>query len=285
MLQSLQYSQPEHQQWAHGHGDWNKFHQEWLTHHPDWDHHGDWWRHGHGGWWWGPWWDWDAWWWPGPYWNYWAWYPWDYPYWNYGEPYCYGYGGIAPYANYNPWESQFSPDDQGSTLFPEEQPLPPSGEMGGRARASNDYYAPAEEAFRQRDYRQALRLAEHATVEDPRDARAHLLVSLAAFAQGDYRPAAVEAHAAAALGPVIDWATLYGLYGDVAAYSKQLRALENFVGKNPSAAEARFLLALHYMMGGHNEAARVQFAAALSLSPDDALAAALAKQLAGPAAK
>ena len=62
------------------------------------------------------------------------------------------------------------------------------------------------------DYSDALRLASHATVENPKDAKAHELMSLALFALKDYKGANLEAHEAISLGPPSDWNTLYGYY-------------------------------------------------------------------------
>ena len=48
-------------------------------------------------------------------------------------------------------------------------------------------------------------------MDAPRNAKVHELISLALFALGNYRPAASEAHAAMALGPIADWNDLYAL--------------------------------------------------------------------------
>ena len=98
------------------------------------------------------------------------------------------------------------------------------------------YADQARESFRDGDYRQALRLAQHAAIDMPRDPAVHELMSLALFALKDYRGAAIEAHAALALGPPIDWPTLYTYYGNADTYTAQLRALEGFVRDNPKAA-------------------------------------------------
>ena len=66
-----------------------------------------------------------------------------------------------------------------------------------------------------------------------------------------------------------------GFYGNVDTYTRQLRALERFVAKTPSADEGRFLLGFQYAMLGHQAAARSQFLAALRLAPQDRLAAEL----------
>ena len=91
----------------------------------------------------------------------------------------------------------------------------------------------------------------------------------------EYRGAAMEAHAVAALGPIPDWPTLYGVYGKVEPYTEQLRALEKFTRKKPEAAEGRFLLGFQYLMAGHRDLAKGEFLKALTLTPKDWLAAKL----------
>lgn len=147
--------------------------------------------------------------------------------------------------------------------------------------SSAAYRTGALTAFRRGDYRQATRLASHALVDAPQDAKAHELLSLALFAAGEYRGAAMEAHAAASLGPVSDWANLFAYYGDASPYTKQLRALEDYVGKNPSAPEAHFLLGYHYMMSGNPKEAKAQFTQVVTQAPRDQLAANLLKKLDG----
>jgi tetratricopeptide (TPR) repeat protein len=60
-----------------------------------------------------------------------------------------------------------------------------------------------------------------------------------------------------------------GLYPDVDAYTKQLRALEDYVRQNPDSADARFDLAYHYLTQGHREEAAKQLADVVRLSPND----------------
>ena len=74
----------------------------------------------------------------------------------------------------------------------------------------------------------------HAAVDEPRNAKIHLLMSLGMFATGEYRGAAMEAHAAAALGKVPDWPEVFGIYGDANVYTEQLRALEKYVREKPA---------------------------------------------------
>ena len=101
------------------------------------------------------------------------------------------------------------------------------------------------------------------------------------FALGNYRGAAIEAHAALALGAPMDWNTLQADYGDVSAYTTQLRALEQYASAHPSAPEARFLLGYQYLMLGYPDQARDQFAEAVKLVPADKLAVKLLASLGG----
>ena len=141
--------------------------------------------------------------------------------------------------------------------------------------AGMEFLTQAEAAFREGRYRDALRLANHAAVEDPRDPKPHELMSLSLFALADYSGAAIEAHARIALGPIADWATIFGYYGDQERYTSQLRALDKYSRENPNSADARFLRAYQYLMSGYIEPAKAQLALAVKLAPNDKLAAEL----------
>ncbi len=154
----------------------------------------------------------------------------------------------------------------------------------GDQAAGAQFFAQAESAFQDGRYHDAQRLAAHAGVESPRNPKAHELMSLSMFAAGDWRGAAIEAHAAIALGPIADWATLFAYYGDQTKYTNQLRALEKYSHENPKAADARFLRAYHYLMTGHTDAAKEQLAEAVKLTPNDKLATELLTKYSGNAA-
>jgi hypothetical protein len=146
------------------------------------------------------------------------------------------------------------------------------------SNAGAEYYSEATNAFHNGQYRDALRLANHAAVESPQNAKAHELMSLAMFASADYRGAAAEAHAALAFGPPAAWATVYGYYGDDSTYTNQLRALEKYSRENPTAADARFLRAYQYLMLGHETAAVEQLRETAKLAPQDRLVAEMLKK-------
>src|SRR5262249_26540239 len=139
--------------------------------------------------------------------------------------------------------------------------------------AASTYFSTAVDAFKSGDYRAALRSAAHAGIEDPRNAKPHELASLALFANGEYRGAAIEAHAALALGKASNWNTMIDYYGGVAEpFTSQLRSLEAYAGQNPTAGEARFMLGYLYQVMGHPDLAKNQFAEAARLVPRDEMA-------------
>jgi hypothetical protein len=72
---------------------------------------------------------------------------------------------------------------------------------------------------------------------------------------------------------------MVGLYPDVDTYNNQLRELEARVRQNSNAASARFLLAYHYMVQGHKDAAATQFQEVVKLEPKDQLSARFAAAL------
>ena len=155
--------------------------------------------------------------------------------------------------------------------------------MGDAATGDDpfDFHGRARAAFAQGDYRNATYLAAHATVDEPRNPKTHLLYSLGMFAMGEYRGAAMESHAVVALGKTPDWPTVYEFYGNVEPYTTQLRALEKYVHDNPSSPEGRFLLGFHYLMDGHPNEAKDELLKALKLAPRDRLAAQLLKEAGG----
>jgi tetratricopeptide (TPR) repeat protein len=155
---------------------------------------------------------------------------------------------------------------------PGNQPAPADQAMGllDAARAT----------FARGDYAGALTECNQAVARLPNNAAAHEFRGLALFALHRYKEAAGPVYAVLSLGPGWDWATLCSFYPRPDAYTEQLRALEQYVASNQDAADARFLLAYHYMIGGHNDAAAEQFQAAVRLNPQDHLSAQLLSAIA-----
>jgi tetratricopeptide (TPR) repeat protein len=140
----------------------------------------------------------------------------------------------------------------------------------------------ARDAFRNGDYRRALATTDQALAQMPNDSVMHEFRALCLFAMRDYRQAAAAVYAVISVGPGWDWTTLCNLYPDVSTYSGQLRALESYCEQNPRTADARFLLAYHYMLGGHNPEAANLLKEVVQLQPNDQLSAQLLKGLTTP---
>jgi tetratricopeptide (TPR) repeat protein len=127
----------------------------------------------------------------------------------------------------------------------------------------------ARDAFYRGNYAQALASVDAALSKTPSDAVLHELRALCLFAMQKYKDAAVTLYAVLSVTPGWDWTTMSGLYPDVDTYTKQLRALEDYVRQNPDSADARFDLAYHYLTQGHREEAAKQLADVVRLSPND----------------
>jgi hypothetical protein len=246
----------------------------WAYHNWNYYPHGYYWGGGWGGWgYWNPFWF-----------SFWGGYP--YGWGGYWPDYFYPYGPV--YASQNPMAAYVYPySDEGQyaanyapapVVAPENtQPVAEGGE--GEAAEGLQYYNDARAAFAQGDYRNAIRLGRHAGVEIPQNPQVYELTSLALFALGDYRDAAMEAHAALALGAPSDWPHLYAYYKDGDRYTGHLRALEKAVGDAPSSAPGQFLLGYHYLMTGAKGEAKAHFTQAAKLTPNDKLAEHILKQL------
>jgi tetratricopeptide (TPR) repeat protein len=137
----------------------------------------------------------------------------------------------------------------------------------------------ARAAFYAGKYEDALTAANKALAAMPNDAVVHEFRALTLFALGKYHDAATTLHPVLAVGPGWDWTTMSSLYPSAETYTGQLRALETNVKSNPNAADARFVLAYHYLTCGHEERAAAEFKKIQSALPNDALTGQLAKML------
>jgi tetratricopeptide (TPR) repeat protein len=127
----------------------------------------------------------------------------------------------------------------------------------------------ARDAFYQGDYAKALASVDAALSKTPNDVVLHQLRALCLFALQKYKEAAGTLYAVLSVAPGWDWTTMSGLYPDVDTYTKQLRALEDYVRQNPDSADARFDLAYHYLTQGHKDEAAKQLKDVSRLVPND----------------
>ncbi len=209
-------------------------------------------------------------------------YSWGYA--SYGNPY---YGGAVsepiviqqPIDNggYQTVTVPASTFDYSQPLDTQSQPPPP--QVADPAVAKFDS---ARESFKRGDYASALRLTDEALKTLPNDATLHEFRALTLFAAGQYEQAAIPLYAVLSVGPGWDWTTMIGLYPTADVYTKQLRALEQFIKKNPKSSGARFVLAYQYLTQGHNSEALGQLKEVQKLAPGDALSAQLIKTLSPP---
>lgn len=148
--------------------------------------------------------------------------------------------------------------------------------------ALQDFEA-ARAAFYQGDHAAALSLTDKALSAMPNDAVIHEFRAQVLFAQGKYKDAAAGLYAVLAAGPGWDWTTMLSLYPSVDVYTKHLRALEQ-VARERGTAEARFVLAYHYLTMGYKDSAIYQLKQLQKLTPNDPLAKELLIMAGGPEA-
>jgi tetratricopeptide (TPR) repeat protein len=223
-----------------------------------------------------------------------------YPAYGYGGLYSYfptwgmtsyagwGLGPVATnwlYSGYtNPYYASFvaaQPVATTSIVYDYSQPInvtvTPSDESA--ATSTEQVFSAARDAFLAGDYQRAIDLADQVLKQTPNVPVVHELRALALFALGRYDEAAAVEYAVLSAGPGWNWSTLVGLYPSVDTYTKQLRALEEYSNSHPNSASAHFLLAVHYLVQEHTDAAAAQFERVVQLQPNDQLSASFVKAL------
>ena len=149
---------------------------------------------------------------------------------------------------------------------------------------NNPYRTQAEQAFRNSNYGEAVRLANHALVESPNDGKLMLLYSQGLFAVGDYQGAAGAIHRAASMLNPEEWGYVvqnYAKYYQGNGFVDQMSRLESFLKANPDAAYARFLRGYQFGFLGQNGVAIRDLNRALELESRDQLAAELVTRFGG----
>jgi Tetratricopeptide repeat len=236
--------------------------------------------------------------------------PWGWGYYSYYNPYWVAPPVGAGYINYGQPMVVAPPAMQGPAQMPPQYPpqYPPGPAPGGldgssappplsqppaagstgspsltdKQQQALGIFDMARALFKRGDYPMALSTANRAIALVPNDTLMHEFRALCLFATKDYQQAAAAVYAVLSIGPGWDWATVSGLYGDPEAYTQELRALEEYCNENPQAPHARFLLAYHYLLEGHNEEAATELEAVIELQPKDQLSAQLLKGLKNP---
>jgi Tetratricopeptide repeat len=239
----------------------------------------------------------------------WGYYPYWNPYWappvggaayiNYGQPIVVA-PPVVPQTGAPQLPPQYGPQGVPQQVAPAPAPggldgaftpppaLPPgaSAAVGSAVTTSQQQalavFDIARELFKKGDYQLALAETNRAIALAPNDTLMHEFRGLCLFATKDYQQSAAAIYAVLSIGPGWDWATVAGLYPDPNVYTQELRALEGYCNENPQAPHARFLLAYHYLLEGHNDEAATEFEAVVELQPKDQLSAQLLKGLKNP---
>ena len=125
-------------------------------------------------------------------------------------------------------------------------------------RLADGHFSWARAASQRGDYDSALLWARSSEAEMPQ-ARTHALLAQIFLAQANFRDAAQGCAQAVAMGPLMDWQTVYGFYGfAMPRFTRQLDALKKFVAENPSSADGHFLLGYEQLALGQAQAGHAQ---------------------------
>jgi tetratricopeptide (TPR) repeat protein len=133
--------------------------------------------------------------------------------------------------------------------------------------------------FKQGDYPGALASIDRAVKSSPNDTVLHEVRGLSLFALGRYPEAAATLNSILAVAPGMDWTTMSSLYGTVDTYTGQLRKLEDFCRSNPGSAAGHFVLAYHYLVGGHADLAAEALKVVVAKQPGDIVSKRLLESL------
>jgi tetratricopeptide (TPR) repeat protein len=140
------------------------------------------------------------------------------------------------------------------------------------ATAADAVFDAALAAFKKGDYAAALAGCDKAVAIAPQDSVIHEVRALSLFALARYPEAAATLNALLAAAPGMDWTTMSSLYGSVDAYTQHLRKLEDFCRTTPDSAAGHFVLAYHYLVGGHAEMAADALRVVVAKQPGDVVA-------------
>jgi tetratricopeptide (TPR) repeat protein len=201
--------------------------------------------------------------------------PWGWGYYSYWNPYWVAPVGGVTYINYSQPVVLAAPAaPRLAAQAPAPSDIAPANQSAVQQHALA-IFDTARASFKQGDYRAALAEADRAVALLPNDSVMHEFRALCLFAMEDYQQAAAAVYAVLSAGPGWDWTTVAGLYSDIGVYGDQLRTLETYRDEDANSADARFLLAYHYMLGGHNKQAAAELKAVVKLEPKDQLSAQL----------
>lgn len=185
-----------------------------------------------------------------------------------------GLGSFAYSSGYLPYNNPYYATSMGGYNYA--QPVPTALAADDNPTATQQFDN-AVAQFKAGEYTTALTSVDNAIQLNPTDPVMHEFRALDLFALQNYKSSAATIHSVLAVGPGWDWTTVSSLYPDIDVYYAQFRSLEQAVAADPTQADARFLLAYHYMTTGNTDAASTQLREVVRIAPTDRLAADLLK--------
>ncbi|MFM7206534.1 MAG: tetratricopeptide repeat protein [Planctomycetaceae bacterium] len=194
----------------------------------------------------------------------------------------YDYSQPVIINNYIPADSAPAAGGEGGQ---QQQPQETAAQQPAQTSPADAAVDSALAQFKAGDYASALAGFDQALKLSPKDSVIHEVRALALFALGRYPEAAAALNAVLATAPGMDWTTMSNVYGSVDAYTGHLRKLEEFCRSHPNDAAAHFVLAYHYLVGGHTDTAAAALRVVVAQQPGDVVAKRLLDALAPPAAE
>jgi len=203
-------------------------------------------------------------------------------YWHSPRTYYYGYTFGLPYVtayNYTPsyYAYNYSTNYANAAGVPlvATQDSLTTNDQEASTMTGGEYLAAAQTALKEADFPKAIKMAGHAAIEMNENAQVHEVLWLAMFLEGDFQGAAIEAHAVESMGARPAWGQVANQLSNPDAFSKSLRSLEEFVGRNQDSSFGTFLLGYQYLVLQHNDAAAPLIQRASELAPKDQVASSL----------
>jgi tetratricopeptide (TPR) repeat protein len=152
-------------------------------------------------------------------------------------------------------------------------PVATTTDPAAAGRQPQNYAAQGEEAFKAENYEGAIQALRHAIVDDPSNGGPVLLLGQALFATGQYEQAAGAIQEGLRLVNPDQWGAIVGnyasLYNTNDVFTRQVRALESAIAKNPGSPALRFLSGYEYGFLGYPKEAVAELDQVLKAAPQD----------------
>ena len=170
-------------------------------------------------------------------------------------------------------------------------PAPASGTTqysGTPGSLAETFYRKSVDAFRNGEYDQATRLADHAIVEDSDSGFLRVYAAQCLLATGEFDASAAALNDGLQRLPQIEWGKEIKNFRDLYKrndYVTHIKQLEKFAAENPKSPIGNALCAYHFYYLGHSEAALRHWQAANEADPNNELVQRLGATIGQPRAE